>query len=96
MVVLAVTWVAKAGAEEKAAALFRELTEKSRREPGCAMYIVHRKQDDPRTFFIYEQYRDQAALEAHRASAHFQDIARGSLLEVAERKEGALYLPLEQ
>ncbi len=42
MIVLAVTWIAKEGQEERAAALFRELTEKSRQEPGCLLYVVHR------------------------------------------------------
>ena len=95
MIVLAVTWVAKAGHEERAAALFRELTRESRAEPGCLMYAVHRHTEDPRQFFIYEQYRDQAALEAHRNTPHFLRIARGELLECAERKGAALYTPLE-
>ena len=34
MVVLAVTWMAKAGRETEVAALFEKLTEQSRKEPG--------------------------------------------------------------
>ncbi len=96
MIVLAVTWIAKPGREARATELFRELTAKSRQEPGCLMYVVHRHNEDPRLFFIYEQYRDQAGLDAHRATSHFKEIARGSLLACAERKEGALYTPLEE
>lgn len=95
MLVLAVTWIAKEGKEEQAVALFRQLTVDSRQEPGCAMYIVHRHNENPREFFIYEQYEDQAALDAHRAAPYFQKIARGTLLECAERKEGNFYTPLE-
>ena len=95
MIVLAVTWVAKAGHEERAPELFRELTCASRAEPGCLRYVVHRHTENSRQFFIYEQYRDQAALEAHRRTTHFLHIARGELLECAERKEAALYTPLE-
>lgn len=95
MIVLAVTWIAKEGQEERAAALFRELTEKSRQEPGCLLYVVHRHRENPRQFFIYERYRDDAALAAHRQAPHFQAIARGSLLECAERKDAGLYTPLE-
>jgi quinol monooxygenase YgiN len=61
MVVLAVTWMAKAGRESEVAALFEKLTEQSRKEPGCAMYQVHRHKTDPRRFFIYEQYKDDTA-----------------------------------
>ena len=94
MLVLAVTWVAKEGQERRAADLFRELESESRNEAGCAMYVVHTRNDNPREFFIYEQYHDQAALDAHRASAHFQRIARGTLSECAERKDGALFTPI--
>lgn len=95
MIVLAVTWIAHAGRAEEAAELFRRLTEESRNEPGCLMYVVHRHTEDPRHFFIYEQYRDDAALEAHRNTPHFQQIARGSLLQVAARKDANLYIPLD-
>lgn len=94
MIVLAVTWTAKPGKEKEATELFRRLTEASRQEPGCVMYLVHQHQEDLSQFFIYEQYQDEAALEAHRNTAHFQQIARGSLLEVAERKDANLYRPL--
>ncbi|HME33443.1 MAG TPA: putative quinol monooxygenase [Terriglobales bacterium] len=94
MVVLAVTWIAKLGHEEAAAEIFRKLTTASRREPGCLMYLVHRHKTDPQCFFIYEQYRDETALDAHRQSAHFQEYAVNRLKEIADRKEGTLYSPL--
>ena len=52
MVVLAVTWMAKVGREAEVTTLFEKLTEQSRKEPGCAMYQVHRHKTDPRRFFI--------------------------------------------
>src|SRR6516225_11946938 len=94
MVVLAVTWMAKVGHENETAAIFSKLTEASRQEPGCAMYVVHRHKTEPRRFFIYEQYRDDAALEAHRAAPHFLQFAKKELPRVADRVEGNLYDPL--
>jgi (4S)-4-hydroxy-5-phosphonooxypentane-2,3-dione isomerase len=94
MVVLAVTWIAKNGRESEVAALFARLTEESRKEPGCAMFQVHRHKTEPRRFFIYEQYKDDAALEAHRAAPHFLQYARKELPKLAERVEGQLYEPL--
>jgi autoinducer 2-degrading protein len=94
MVVLAVTWVAKAGREAEVAALFSKLTEESRKEPGCVMYQVHRHRTEPRRFFIYEHYKDEAALEAHRSAAHFQQYAKKELPKIADRIEGNLYEPL--
>jgi quinol monooxygenase YgiN len=94
MVVLAVTWMAKQGRENEVANLFAKLTEESRKEPGCQMYQVHRHKTDARKFFIYEQYKDDAALEAHRATPHFLQYARKDLPKVADRVEGQLYEPL--
>jgi len=94
MVVLAVTWMAKIGHEAEVVALFEKLAEHSRREPGCAMYQAHRHKTEPRRFFIYEQYRDAAALEAHHDSAHFRQYAVGELKDKGTRIEGELYLPL--
>ena len=94
MIVLAVTWQAHAGKESEAAALFAKLTELSRKEPGCLMYQVHRHKTEPRRFFIYEQYKDDGALEAHRAAPHFLQYARKELPRIAERVEGHLYDPL--
>lgn len=94
MVVLAVTWMAKVGHEADVTALFEKLTEQSRKEPGCAMYQVHRHKTEPRRFFIYEQYKDDAALEAHRAAAHFMQHAKKELPRVADRVESHLFEPL--
>ena len=94
MVVLAVTWKSKPGQEAKIAELFSALSKASRAEPGCEMFLVHRHRDDLSRFFIYEQYCDDAALETHRNTEHFKQIARGELLNIAERIAGDLYDPL--
>ncbi len=94
MIVLAVTWVANPGKEAEVAAIFRKLEAASRQEPGCLMYIVHQHQTEPGRFFIYEQYRDDAALEAHRKSAHFQEYAVNALQNIGERRQGEFYTPL--
>jgi quinol monooxygenase YgiN len=94
MVVLAVTWIAKVGREAEVESIFSKLTEASRQEPGCVTYQVHRHKTEPRRFFIYEQYKDDAALEAHRAAPHFLQFARKELPRIADRVEGVVYEPL--
>jgi (4S)-4-hydroxy-5-phosphonooxypentane-2,3-dione isomerase len=94
MVVLAVTWVAKVGKESDVAGLFSKLTVESRKEPGCVAYQVHRHRTEPRRFFIYEQYKDDAALEAHRTAPHFLQYAKKDLPKIADRVEAHLYEPL--
>jgi quinol monooxygenase YgiN len=61
--------------------ILRELTAASRQEPGCVSYVPHRVESDPDTVVIYEQYRDQAAADAHRASPHFAQYAVGGLYQ---------------
>ena len=93
MLTLAAVYTVAAGREAEAEAHLRALVDGSRKEPGCHTYVVHRKQDDARTFLIYEQYDDEAALEAHRGTPHFLEHARNGLQTLMERREAALYVP---
>ncbi|ABF42869.1 Antibiotic biosynthesis monooxygenase [Candidatus Koribacter versatilis Ellin345] len=94
MVVLAVTWVAHEGQEQEMAEAFERLGAASRQEPGCRMYVVHRHREDKRTFFIYEQYDDDAALQAHRDSPHFQKIVKEDLHLAGRRTDAFLLDPV--
>ena len=42
-----------------------------RDEPGCMRFNVLHDQQDPNVYYFYEVYRDEAALEAHRAAPHY-------------------------
>ena len=66
---------------EEIATTLRELAAASRQEPGCVSFVPHRVESDPDTIVIYEQYRDQAAADAHRASPHFALYAVGGLYQ---------------
>ena len=59
--------------------IMRPLTLASRQEPGCVSYIPHWLQGEPASMLIYEQYADQAALEAHRETPHFLQYVRNGL-----------------
>ncbi len=90
MLVLAVTWIANEGHESAVTDAFGKLAVSSRQEHGCRMYVVHQDREDARRFFIYEQYDDDAALQAHRDTAHFQEIALKTLPTIAKRTEAHL------
>src|SRR5690242_18972779 len=47
----------------------------SRSEPGNLRLDLLRDDDDPNHFLLYGVYRDAAALEAHRATPHYQKWA---------------------
>ncbi|MBU1041192.1 MAG: antibiotic biosynthesis monooxygenase [Proteobacteria bacterium] len=42
----------------------------TRQEPGCQEYAAHVHAEDPKRVLFYERWQDQAALDAHNASAH--------------------------
>lgn len=58
------------------------LTGPSRLESGCRCYIPHLVDGDPSTVLIYEQYVDEAAVEAHKATEHFERYAVGGLYQL--------------
>lgn len=89
--VLVVRMKAKEGEEGRAAEIAGELAAATRQETGCEAYVPCRDLDDPRSFLIYEQYRDKAAFEAHGASEHFQRLAVGGLFELMESRERTFY-----
>ncbi len=94
MVILAVSWKANSGKEAEVERLFQVLQAESRKEPGCLLYVVQRHREDRGRFFVYEQYKDYPALEAHRGTAHFQRYAKNELPQVAERLSADLYDPI--
>jgi (4S)-4-hydroxy-5-phosphonooxypentane-2,3-dione isomerase len=42
-----------------------------RDEPGCVRFNVLEDAEDQNVYYFYEVYRDEAALEAHRAAPHY-------------------------
>ena len=40
-------------------------------EPGCVRFNVLQDEKDQNVYYFYEVYKDQAALEAHRAAPHY-------------------------
>jgi len=49
-----------------------KLVKATREESGCVYYDLVQDAADEKVFYFVEKYRDEAALEAHKASAHFQ------------------------
>ena len=51
------------------------------RKKAASAYIPHVVESEPDTIVIYEQYRDEAAAELHRATPHFAKYAVGGLYQ---------------
>jgi len=75
--VIAATYVAQAGEAEGVLAALAGVAPLSLQEPACISYRAHRSVEDPNTFFIYEEYEDEAGFAAHSASPHFARYIKG-------------------
>ena len=93
--VVTAMWRAKPGAEERVAEICDELTEPSRAEPGNLFFQTHRSPVDPKLFFLYEQYVDEAGYHAHMDSEHFTRLVKEEAIpRLLESRERAFYVTL--
>lgn len=92
MVVLVARYVVQPGRMAAVEAALREMAEAVRRsEPGCTRYEVLRAREAPDELLLVEHYVDEAALAAHRATPHFQQLIEGRVVPLLERRERTLY-----
>jgi len=89
--VVCAKWRAKDGKEDRLAEVIAEMTPPSRAEPGCRFYQAQRSTEDPRLFFLYEQYADEAGYAAHMDSEHFTRLVKGEAIPHLESRERAFY-----
>lgn len=61
------------GKTEDLKALLLGMRPKCREEPGNQRWDIWQDQTDPRKFVLDELYVDAAAVDAHRATPHFQN-----------------------
>ena len=88
--VVCAKWTAKEGKEDRLLEIIEEMTPPSRAEPGNVYYQAQRSAENPRLFFLYEQYADEAGYEAHMASEHFTRLVKEeaipNILDARERE----------
>jgi quinol monooxygenase YgiN len=87
--VVSAKWRAKDGKADRLLEVIREMTPPSRAEEGNVFYQAQRSVEDPQLFYLYEQYVDERAYEAHMDSEHFTRLVKQEaipdLLEARER-----------
>ena len=89
--VVSALWRANEGEEERIARICGQMTAPSREEPGNLFYQSHRSPEDPRLFYLYEQYEDEAGYQAHQDTEHFQRLVVGEAIPHLESRERAFY-----
>lgn len=90
MIVVTGSFVARPESLTEAVALALEHVHRSRLEPGCISHAVHHDAENPHRLFFFEEWADQAALDAH-----FQVPAcRAFAAKAGELAEGAPQLAI--
>jgi len=63
-------------------------------EPGSLRFDVIEQIDDPNRFMLYEVYRDEAGMEAHKTTAHYARWRDAVAPWMAEPRQGVKHLSL--
>lgn len=71
MIKLIVSLAVRRGQQAQFLAAMDTNARASRAEPDCLGFEVIEDLDDPSRFVLYETYVDDAAMDAHRETAHF-------------------------
>ena len=95
MVVLVAKYYVRPGKSTEVETALKTMAASVReQEPGCLLYHVNRSRENVDLFMLYEQYRDMAALEAHRATPHFREIIEGTIVPLLDKREREFYEPI--
>lgn len=97
MIVLVANYYTMEGKDDEVAEVLKKMVAycNSDQEPGCLLYVVNRSLEDPRRFLLYEQYRDQAAVDAHRETDMFKEHVLGTVVPMLEHREPHFYSVVE-
>jgi quinol monooxygenase YgiN len=79
---------------DKAAAILRELRDASRGEEGVIAFDVARGQDKPNVFVLWEEYRDKGALDAHKATEHYDRLVLNGVRPLAQQRTSEIGIPI--
>jgi quinol monooxygenase YgiN len=79
----------KPGNEDRVAEMMRQLTEEVRREPGNQLFLPYTRETNPREYFVFEVYEDDAAFQEH-ISADYGARFNGELADLIEEDGSVL------
>lgn len=93
MYVIAARYLTKEGEETTVAELLTQMAKLSNSdvEPGCVLYAINQSIDNPRSFLLYEQYRDEAGFTAHTQTDYFKELVLEGAVPLLEHREREIY-----
>jgi quinol monooxygenase YgiN len=85
----------QSGEGDRVAGVLAKHVAATRAEPGCIQFVAYRSSEDADRFLLYEQYVDEAAFEAHRASPHFRLYIQETIIPLLLERRVARYEEVE-
>jgi quinol monooxygenase YgiN len=79
---------------DRAEAILRELREASRKEEGVMAFEVARSREKPNVFVLWEKYRDEAALDFHKATEQYNRLVLNGVRPLARERTGEMAVPI--
>ena len=79
---------------DKAESIFRELRDASVKEPGVVRFEVGRSKENPGMFALWEVYRDDEAVSAHRSSQHYQRLVVDVIRPLSQQRNVLTVSPI--
>lgn len=84
---LIVKWKISASETPRILKLLPQMVEKTRNEQGNISYNIYQSANDVNELILHERYVDNDAVEAHKASGHYQEIVVGQIIPHLEIRE---------
>lgn len=88
-------WQVAPGQEDEVRAILRELTLRTRAEPGCLEFVPLEAGDAPGSFVLIERYAGAAGRAHHLASNHFAELVLRRAVPLLTHRDVREYSILE-
>jgi quinol monooxygenase YgiN len=79
---------------DRAEAILRELRDASRKEEGVISFEVARSKENRNVFVLWEEYRDDAALDFHKATEHYKQLVLNGVRTLARERRAEMAVPI--
>src|SRR5690606_39673894 len=87
------TWQVKEGHIDAVLNVLKVVREESIKENGNLFYTIQQSNTDTNTLILFEGYSNEAAVEEHRSTSHFQDLLLGQIIPLLASREIVLTTP---
>jgi len=88
------TWQVKEGHIDTVLNVLKTVREESTKENGNLFYTIQQSNTDSNTLILFEGYTNEAAVEEHRNTSHFQDLILGQIVPLLASREIVLTTPI--